>query len=458
MRRIHKTFLITFLVTILYWGYSLKFGFSQDDFFHFTIARASSFKDFLLFFKPSTDWIFYRPISTQVTYWIANTFFDIEKAHIPLRVGMITLHALNATLFAHLVSKITKKRNQENLLIITAILYSIAVPHFLSIYYVGAIQELLTMFFSLIVILYSLRGRRSYSIFFYILALLSKELALRIPFITTGIFYIKNKNLKVAWNKTKHLYLVAILYATFRYLTQVNIPTEYAVTFLPSKILANIMWYSLFTLGAPENLLNYGLSQGSIDFTRFISDHGFKGIINIIAIVTSAGILIRSAFLRIRKGKLNQLLEEVGIWIAGILPVLTLATHRFAHYLDLSMVGLFLAINRGVGRRVRPFLIFALVAGYISGYLIELPNHWTTGRAQIVQKITRLMQESGSCRQSKIIFQGKEEVLKEVKYAILYDHGPRILCKNPDLEVEYTSSIAENGELVVIELNEEILP
>jgi len=189
------TYLIILLTTFLFYGSSLKYGFSQDDFFHISIAQAHSFKEFLSFFNPfqQHEWIFFRPISTQVFYFIFDNLFGLTKAPIPMHFFMLIIHALNGYLIYKLLKRL--KLNHFKVLI-SSLIYTTSSLHFLSLYYIGATQQLLTTFFSLLAILAMLDSKIILQLIFLIFALLSKEIAIRTPFIMFLVYLYKTKDIK----------------------------------------------------------------------------------------------------------------------------------------------------------------------------------------------------------------------------------------------------------------------
>ena len=80
----------------------------QDDWFSLRISNISSFAEFLSFFKPRSDIIYYRPLGMQVPFFISQTLFGLN----PLFFRLITLmlHIFNSWLVYKILNYILKNK------------------------------------------------------------------------------------------------------------------------------------------------------------------------------------------------------------------------------------------------------------------------------------------------------------------------------------------------------------
>ncbi|EKD80136.1 MAG: hypothetical protein ACD_40C00193G0001 [uncultured bacterium] len=430
-----KILLLLTLATIIAYGASLKYGFSQDDWFHLTISQARNVGEFLNFFNPAgVSWIFFRPLSTQLPYWIATSFFGLAIAPYFLHTLMLLIHVLNS----YLVIKISRKYLHQHLPILLGFFYVISNIHFLSLFYIGAIQELISTFFSLLTIFLFLRARRTSQITLAVLtvcALLSKELALRLPLILLFLAYLRERNLLRTLKAVSGPLLVTAAYLVLRLVIHTGGALEYSLVLSPATALATTMWYGLFALGFPEYLLRFGLSGGLIDFVGFTRDTGWISLPIFLSATIFGFAILRQLFRRHSTHSLPIL------GLLCLLPVIFLPTHRYPHYLDLSILFFGIWLLKPLKKLNFIVIIFSLfvAVGVLASIAIEKKTHWTIKRAIIAGKVEQQLL-SKPCQDLKnLIFLGPTPEPLEVSYAMSVEDGPRIICQNSDLRVYYTS-------------------
>lgn len=450
-----KIFLLLLTTTFIAYGTSIIYGFSQDDWFHLSISRAGNIKEFINFFNPlSVSWIFFRPLSTQVPYWLGTSLFSDALSPQFMHVLMLVLHASNA----YLVFLISRKYIKEGASLLLGIFYSISSVHFLSLFYIGAIQQLISTLFSLLAIHLFIKRPRANQLILATLtvcALLSKELAIRLPVLLFIIAYIEEKDLFKAFKDTLGPILVTILYFAIRMISGMGGASEYLVSFNPATTMATIMWYSLFFLGLPEDILNYGLSGGMIDFGTFA----------LVSPITKSPIFLGATFLL--GYAVYQIIKTIKVredwnWfifpllaLINIFPILFLPTHRYPHYLDISIlfVGIWLLrdLNKVQFKHIIFFVIISL--GMLSSIVVERSTHWTVKRSIIASRVEAQLIAKGDCHTiSELVFVGPGNEPLEVSYAMSLMNGPRIICNNLDLQVYYLSDQlpSDYGDATVI--------
>lgn len=429
-----KTFLLLFLAVMVSYGASLLYGFSQDDWFHLTISQAGNVREFFNFFNPTgVNWIFFRPLSTQLPYWLAS-LFGLAIAPIFLHILMLLLHLINS----YLVIKISRKYLQANIAILLGFFYTISSIHFLSLFYIGAIQELISTLFSLLAINLFLRARHPSQLGLAVLtlcALLSKELALRLPLILLFLAYLEEKNLVRTLKAVAGPLVVTAAYLLIRLVFRTGGALEYSLILAPMTTLATSMWYGLFTLGFPEYLLHFGLSGGLIDFVGFAKSASWFAL----PIFLSAAVLGLAALRQLFRKQSSSSFLILGLLC--LLPVIFLPTHRYPHYLDLSTLFFGIWLLKPLKKLNFVVIIFSLFVfvGMLSSIALEKKTHWTIKRALIAQKAEQQLL-SNPCQDLKnLIFLGPSPEPLEISYAMSVEDGPRIICQNQDLRVYYTS-------------------
>ncbi len=428
------------LATLIAYGSSFKYGFSQDDWFHLSISQATTFTEFLNFFNPAqVSWIFFRPLSTQVPYWLASSLFPLSSAPYFLHSLMLCLHLANA----YLATRIARPFLSDSLAFTLGIIYAIAPLHFLSLFYIGAIQQLISTLFSLIAIHYFLISKARSQWILGILtlsALLSKELALRLPLILLVLSYLKDHRIWPTIKRVIGPLVVTVLYFALRYFVGTHSASEYEVVLGIGTSLATLMWYGLFLLGFPESILGYGLARGRVDFFSFFTQSG-----PLAWLIAGGSLLILvlavSRLLTLIKSRAwSSLVILPALSVLSILPIIFLPTHRYPHYLDLALLGMGIWLLQGVTKITHLVKIgLTLVClSMLTSIAVESHTHWTIKRAVVSKQIISQLSQPGACSQPEgVVFTGTSLELRELGYALSLEHAPRIICQNPTLPVYY---------------------
>lgn len=443
-----RVWLLFGFTAFIFWGFSLKFGFSQDDYYHLSISVARNLSDFLGFFNPAShDWIFFRPLSTQLWYFLFSTIFGISSAPFFMHLGAILLHSTNGFLIYSILRRHFHAKKHSALIL--ALLYLISSIHFLSLYYIGATQEILMILFSLLAIDSHLKGSRTQAAIFFFFALLSKELAIRlIPFILV-LDLVSKESLVSSLKRIMPYASLSLIYLAIRYLSGLTVASEYLVSFSPGTTLATIMWYLLMTLGAPEQILRYGLSGGMIDLAQYLVDYPVLAHLNLLSIALVIVILTVSL-------KKSSFFKTAILWLIPLFPIIFLPTHRYAHYLDLSFFALLIMLVQLPKKRLY-LLAFFFTFAFTTAHLIDYQSHWTISRSIQAREYRKRLESGSACLASSLVFLGTKDDLTQLSYSLMNEHGPRIICNNPDLAVYYlTKEELENLSItddVVIKLD-----
>ncbi len=438
-----KIWLLIFIATSLAYFGSLKYGFSQDDYFFLFISKAESIGEVLQFFSPwhQQGFPFFRPLGTQLYYFLfnQNPFF--------MHIFMLLLQSLNGYLVYKLVSKLFKESHLTSTMI--GILYAISSVHFLSLFYIAATQQLLSATFGLLSLNAFVSKKYLHSALYLIPGILSKESALVVPGIASLIYLYDSSKLSFSWIKKYLLailpYVVVIaLYLGLRLSAGIHIQSEYQPVFGPS-LLSTIRWYLLFGYGAPEDLLRYGLSGMSIRLGQFVTDFGYLGWISLIS--TGIGftyfvIRVLSSLIKGDWSSKKKTLILLSWFILGIILIVWYPDHRYPHYLDLSLIPLLYLVIGGTPTKLKYFIFSVLVVASFSSIMLSVGSHWTTGRAKIVESALSAYAWGDICSKDNIAFVGEGTKPLELSYALSLGNGPRVICDKSSLSVYYLTAEA----------------
>lgn len=395
--------LISLLVIILtgFVAYfpSLKYGFSQDDFIHLYSSKASNIGEFLNFFNPFyhfPDIFFYRPLATQVYFFLNQSLFGLNP--LPFHLEGLFLHLMNSILFYFLVKKLWQN---PKIAFLSAFFYTISAAHFLSLYYISAFQEIARILFILLSLLSFLKFQETGKNRMYILSLLtftasilSKETSLITPLllIPLSIMARKEQKVLVVIKSTLKLILpflvIILIYTAVRLAGFQSIFNEgsYDTTFAFSGIIQNLKWYLIWSFGLPEVLSNYpSLKPASL--IQFSKDLPYGSLL--ILFFTFLMLISSILIYRLKNLTKRAFFASTAIFFISLGPVLVLSGHRYPQYLDLAFIGLLPLLSwiylkqEGFQKGLGVLGIVLFISLQFLSISANEQTHWTTHRAKV---------------------------------------------------------------------------
>lgn len=357
--------------------------FSSDDWFHLRITQITSFQQFLNFFSFShtaQSAAFYRPLSTQVFFYIFQSLFGLVSWSYYLFVLCCfgySLYLLYQFAIRQLNSHIHAK--------IAVLIYGVSVSNFTRIYFLSAFQEISLVIFSLLSLLYFPKSKVK-GVMFFVLALLSKETAIILPILLLIFNYrdLKKNTIAFLW-----LFTISLIYLFFRFkVFGLAVGDSYLWNLSPYKAANTLMWYILWSFGAPELLVDY-VGSGLKLVPKFYTDYlvWWKSIL-----IPLFGTLLAATVLVVKKFKEvdTRLLSYVFFFLISISPVLFLPSHKFALELGLPLVGFSLAIAWLFPKKLSIlsyiFLSFYLILNILMNCL-TYTRHYSVSRGEISSKV-----------------------------------------------------------------------
>jgi len=417
----HKSLLATFLISFVLYFRSLFVFFTNDDFFHFVVSKATSLKDFFNFFNlaaPVTGFPNYRPIATQVFYFLDAKLFNLNP--LPMHIVLFILffgiiyfvYRLAQELFPDLKSK---PKNQVALT--AAFLYAVSATHFGQLYFV-ATQEIIYGFFFFACVLsfvyllkkWSLRNLLL-SFLFFILCLASKEPAVTLPFVLTLIYlYFRLTKLTKVATKTI-LYSLAPFFAVlagYLYMRFFHYGfakgDSYLWAFEPKRIINSLGWYSLWSLNIPEMLVDF-VGPG-LKFLPSLFKHYSKEIIPIFVLFGAQIVLLAYSlikFITVKNGELKtekgKILAFSGLWFVGTLvPVLFLPIHKFSFYLTVPLFGIAVLIAYLLSVNRQRFATYSFLVIWFSLSVLTLnltaKTSWITRGEEVSRNVYKFLKSN----------------------------------------------------------------
>ncbi len=374
-----------YLLPVLFYLPALGNFFSADDWFHLRITQIDTFQQFLNFFsfsQTSQSASFYRPLSTQVFFYIFQNLFGLNSAIFYL-FGLI--------LFAYilyLIKKLSESYLPSNIHNLPSIIYGLSVSNFTRVYFVSAFQELFLVAFSLLALIY-FRTKPKRSLIFFVLALLSKETAIVLPALILLLNVKDKKSLVSTIYDLRSTILISVVYLYFRlFYFGIVEGDSYLWDFSPVKAANTLMWYALWSLGAPELLVDY-IGSGLRPIPRFFVDYAswWPFIVFPLLVIIFASFFV--FFNNIKKLNSNFWIFIL-FFVVSLCPVLFLPSHKFALELGLPLVGLAisLALLLQKSNHVFYFVFLSFFCFYnLSMNYLTYTRHYSVSRGQISKKV-----------------------------------------------------------------------
>lgn len=445
MKKIFSKLTIIICAILLIYMPSVDNYFSSDDWFHLNISQISSIKEFTNFFSftanPNSA-AFYRPLSTQVFFFTFQKIFGINP--LPFHLFVLLIFSLNLFLIYRFTQKIFKN---NQLSILSTFLYGISVSNFTRLYFLSAFQEILLVFFSLLTLIFYLKKYSLTNILlanlFFIGALLSKETAAILPLLL----------LITLWHQKRfHLQkfilpiLILIPYLFLRLFSfGLASGDSYQWSFSVFKIANTLFWYILWSIGAPESLVDY-VDSGLQIVPKFFSDFGYWSYIIIFLTLIN---LILITILIIRTANLNlkfKILYSILFFFISLLPVIFMPWHKFSLELGLPLIGfcLLLSIIITAQKKLGLITLCFFITLNLSMHYVTYQRHYSVNRAKIAKKITHYFLNKYPKPPESIYFEfindsenyGKDwGASKQISHITSNSNLFQVIYKNPEMKV-----------------------
>lgn len=410
--------LITCVTLLLFRAVFSQF-FSADDWFHLRIGHITSLQEFANFFAftPTEQAAaFYRPIPTQLFFFVLQRFFGLQAIWWYMVVFIIFLLCL------YLLFAVVQRLASEKLAAVTTVLYATSHSNSTRLYFLSAFQEIALVLWTLVCV-YGFMKRtqplwRWVSLVGFWFALLSKETAVVIPgLLLLLLLWEYSRANWSGWSMLvqrtiSELWPYAVSLAIYLFLRlgvfglQVAGHESYAVSFSPSQLANTLLWYSVWAMGAPETLNNYVANFQILD--RWWSDFPHLGqpiVMLVLASVVSCfslGVIVVTRSMQSWRSsskvplKLQQdmqlLVFGVSWFLLTLLPVVFFPSHKFALELGLPLIGsaLFLAVLFRQSRMLGTVSCVCILALNVLSIELTANTHYSVLRSQTARRVYQL--------------------------------------------------------------------
>ena len=363
-----KKWLILFGVVLFLFRGAFSTYIFQDDFFLFASSR-------ILDLGPFKNYGFYRPIGIELFYFLAGHINNLFLT----RLLVFSVFFTGLFFLYKIILFLTKN---WKLAFLTISIYAINFTHVFQLYWLATFQEVAVFCFSAITAYFFLKNKRLVSIIFFLLALLSREQAMVLPF----ILLLLTRNIR----RTAIYFLIAASFFVLYIInySHVAVRPEYAPSINPRLIFNNLIWYSLWTLGLPNFIPDFLHSIFSIPGQSFwIAINNAKAWPYLIFWGIFTGILgLTVAMTKNIKIILMGVFCLLGFLIY-VLPM-SIIVHKWMVRLTIPVIfsSLFLAYLMVNSKR---WLAIPLVAFYVLYNFLAIPVHENTSTYKYESKIVQ---------------------------------------------------------------------
>src|SRR5262245_3002664 len=426
--------LVLLIAGIMIWAWSpiLHVFFYADDFMYLLGAQTPSvLRSFILPRGTDLVWV-YRPLPSFGYYWIIRSLFGLNPNAFHLTT--LTVHLLNATLVAWIVSRLGCSRIAS---LFVSLIYAAHISHWHGLV-TTTFQEVLATFFVFFALAAFLRTQPppvgcestpTLALACFGAALLSKESAFSLPLLLTWFEVTQAASsprgapLRARLRRIMPFYLLAGLYGLILYVTG-GFPAgePYAVAF-DISVFQRLRQYLWWALEPSVWRLSFESNLSILLFVRLL-------------------ILLRHSW---------QVWFGAGWFLISLLPVLSLPKRADPQYVMIGLLGLCLVVGVGVDRSLaivsrwaprfaHPFAVIVLGCILLiaasqarSHHQYELQAGWT-GRTQHVARCVAahvLTRYPAGLPAKLVIFRGFDSHAKWIIWGgaiinVLY-HDPEIM-------------------------------
>ncbi len=394
--------------------------FHQDDFIQmFYSQNLKSVLDAFNIFR-SAEFAFYRPIPTQLYFFITKSIFGWNP--LGYHVVNFLIFAVNIFLFYHLVKTLVNKKIAS----FAVIFFAVNTTHFAPLHAASYVHELFLVLFSLLSCLSFAKYLKSavrfnlfLAVLFFIGALMSKETAVVVPgLLAIEYLLFSPKKSMISFFKIILLFLIFLIsYLSFHFFLY-GMPESSSYRLVIGKEnLKMYLWYFIWGLSAPNILIDFiepGLKIKNVffDITKI---NGYVFFMGFFALMIFLGILFTINLLKKRDN--NKVLIFSFLWFfLSLIPLVVFPLHKLAIEQALAILGLSLFVGFVISKfsnKVAFCFICLYVLIAINSAVIERRTHWIIRSSIQAKNIVNLIKNAKIGSKKQIYFKDGAVVIPE---------------------------------------------
>ncbi len=152
--------LLLFFLILIFFVRGIDNYFLGDDWFHLNITQISNWQEFLNFFNPLANpqqAAFYRPIPTQLFFFLVQSLFGLKPFYYHLPIYL--LYIASIYLFNRLLIILNFSQRSRY---ISTFIFGLSATHFTRLYFISANNEVFMLFFVLLYLILFLTEKKTY--------------------------------------------------------------------------------------------------------------------------------------------------------------------------------------------------------------------------------------------------------------------------------------------------------
>jgi hypothetical protein len=353
-------FIIILPVIIFFKG--LFTYFVQDDFLLLFLSQAKNIGDFVLFFKPLSETVWYRPLSSQIFFFIGKTLFGLH----PFGFHLLALLTHMATIFGVYLftQKLTKNKTAA---ILSGLFYGSHQLHVISLGWLASFSFVLGPFFLIFGLYAYTQKKYLWALAILILGLLTSEVLIILLPLYAVVNIIRDKVIALHRLIIFSLPVVAVLIGRLLIVPTINNSTLYKMS-ISTQTVSVFKFYLLRILGVPY----------------FIEGMPFVLKILIMVLLALFIVVLSIAIYHHIRSNTSKRASIVAASVAvfGLIPFLLLKEHTAPYYGSFALIGvaIFEAIVVSgftdiLTTRIKNIFIYSVVIIFL--FLQQIGSYWT---------------------------------------------------------------------------------
>jgi hypothetical protein len=433
------------LLSLILYKDTFSSYFFQDDWFSFHISQVQNLSQFLNFFIPRSDVVYYRPLGMQLPFFIMRSLFGLSP--LPFRIVTFLLHLFNSLLLYCFLNYFSKNKFITGSCVIA---YLISATHITIFYWAATFAFILAPGIYLASILFYVKNKPHTALYLFILGLFVNELIITLPIMICVWSILFKKQIPIKY-LLKYGIVVLIYILIRKILFPIQFPEDYKFALSVKELLTNYRNYFLWMFNWPETI-----SDQFVKFFRFnpVFISKFTSHITIYIISTLAWVcsLIFGIFIY-KKRHIQDLFFTKNIifgclwFLVTLVPVVIFSKHAFTYYSVLPLMGL-LIITTNVWEKwfikIRFKFVFYIIILLIlsmwfwSAYdTVQLDKyiHWAPRREKIAYEITQiLLKKYPSLPNNAVVLINNDD---ENKWALGDQNALKVIYHNDTIQTFY---------------------
>ncbi len=221
--------------------------FFQDDWFTFKISTPENIGEFIAFFKPRSDVIYYRPLGMQVYFFLMKSLFGLNNIY--FRLSTLFFYSINGLLVYTLLKRLNFGKYES---ICASLFYVVSVSTYIPFYWSATFPFVFSQTFALSSIIYYLDSQSHkwkfyISYLLFIGGLLTLENTIIIPAIYF-IWHILNKEYNKIVKLSFFLIPTVVIFLLRLFVFQVPLEGTYEPNI---RLFSTLRTYALLSLNWP---------------------------------------------------------------------------------------------------------------------------------------------------------------------------------------------------------------